>query len=296
MSGEPDELYTLRNLYWLGNYQSAINEANGLNKIPAALQTEKSEYVYRCYLGLGQHHIILSEIKESSSTPISLKAIKLLATYMVDPSTREHVVSQLQQWLSDFSMSSNNTLQIIAATLYMYEDNVKDAIKSIRNGVTMEQNALLVQLYLRMDRLDLAQKQVKQMKTTDEDHILSMLASAWTLLCTAGKSQEAGYIYDELIDKYGGSPTLINGLAISKMHQGSFEEAETLLLEALGKAPSDPDSLANIIATSQHLGRAPEVIMRYLSQLRSKAPGHPLVASLTTFEGAFDRVAATLQA
>lgn len=46
----------------------------------------------------------------------------------------------------------------------------------------MYRKALLVQLYLRMDRLDLADKQVKQMKGMDEDSTLSMLASAWTHL------------------------------------------------------------------------------------------------------------------
>lgn len=67
---DPDELYTLRNLFWLGNYQLAINEANSLNKLPAHLVTEKQEFVYRCYVALEQYHIVLSEIKDSPKTPI----------------------------------------------------------------------------------------------------------------------------------------------------------------------------------------------------------------------------------
>ena len=58
--------------------QLAINEANGLNRLPSHLTTEKEEYVYRSYLALGQHHIILNEIKDGTNTPISLQAIKLL--------------------------------------------------------------------------------------------------------------------------------------------------------------------------------------------------------------------------
>jgi coatomer protein complex subunit epsilon len=76
---EPDELYTLRNLFWLGSFQLAINEGNSL-RLPANLVTEKEEYVYRSYLALGQFHIILGEIKDTASTPISLRAVKLLAT------------------------------------------------------------------------------------------------------------------------------------------------------------------------------------------------------------------------
>ena len=55
------------------------------------------------------------------------------------------------------------------------------------------------------------------------------------ILLTQGKAQDAAYIYEELIDKYGASATLLNGLAVSKMHQGQFEEAETNLQEALTK-------------------------------------------------------------
>lgn len=42
--------------------------------------------------------------------------------------------------------------------------------------------ALLVQLYLKIDRVDLAQKLVKSMKAVDEDSVLTMLSNAWTTL------------------------------------------------------------------------------------------------------------------
>ena len=54
-----------------------------------------------------------------------------------------------------------------------------------------------------------------------------------------GKALEASYLYDELIDKYGGSSLLLNGLALSKMHLSLFEEAETILNDALTKVPCE---------------------------------------------------------
>ena len=48
-------------------------------------------------------------------------------------------------------------------------------------------------------------------------------------------AQDAAYVYEELIDKFGGSPLLLNGLAIAKMHQGQYAEAETSLQQALTK-------------------------------------------------------------
>ena len=50
--------------------QAAINEANALTKVNAALRQEKEEYVYRSYLGLGQYHVIVGEISDSPNTPV----------------------------------------------------------------------------------------------------------------------------------------------------------------------------------------------------------------------------------
>lgn len=293
---EPDELYTLRNLFWIGNFQGAINEANGLGRIPPHLVKEKEEFVYRSYLALGQYHIITGEVKDSPNTPINLLSVKLLATYMANPAqNREGVMLQLQEWFNDATASSNPTLQLVGAMLFMQEDNLKDAMKCIHKTCNLEQHALLVQIYLRMHRVDLAEKQVRSMKQIDEDSTLTALATAWVHLAVGGaKAQEAAYLYDELIDKHTGTCMLLNGLAVAKMSGGHFEEAETILQEALTKSQADPDSLANLICCSQHLNRSPEVIARYVAQLKSKSPGHPFLQSLSVFEGAFDRVSSTL--
>ena len=69
---EPDELFTLRTLFWLGSYQNAINEASANKHIPAALINEKKEYLYRSFLALGQGDVVTSEIKDTSSTPAGI--------------------------------------------------------------------------------------------------------------------------------------------------------------------------------------------------------------------------------
>jgi hypothetical protein len=46
--------------------------------------------------------------------------------------------------------------------------------------------SLRVQLYLRIDRADLAQRELRAMKALDEDSTLSMLATAWVNLAMVG--------------------------------------------------------------------------------------------------------------
>lgn len=283
----------------------AINEANtNLSRVKDSnLLKEKEELVYRSYLALGQYNIILDEIKDTPSTSYGLKGIKLLATYLSNPSSKDAVISTVNDLLLEANTaitatgnSSLNTLAIISSILHMHDDNVKEAMKCVHKAANMEQHALLVQLYIRIDRTDLALKQVKTMKSIDEDNVLTMLASAWVNLATGGsKIQEAAYTYDELIDKYGGTCLLLNGLAVCKMHSGNFDEAESLLNDSLTKSQNDVDTLANLIVVSQHLNRTGDIISRYINLLKAKNPTHSLVTSLGNFESSFDRVAQTLK-
>ena len=155
--------------------------------------------MYRSYLALGQYNVILGEVSEGVAN-VSLKAVRLLASFLSSPKgNKEAVFAQMNEMNKDPAMSSNTTLQLISAILYIHDDNVKDAMRSIYKTSTMEQHALLVQLYLRIDRLDLATKQHKAMKGIDEDSVLTAVAGAWVNLAAGGaKVQEASYTYGKL--------------------------------------------------------------------------------------------------
>lgn len=106
--------------------------------------------------------------------------MKLLARFLEDPSNAELVLMQLNEWLSDFSAASNKTLQTIAATIFTSTDNINEAFRVLGEGSNSEQLAMLVQLHLRINRLDLAQNILKKLKAADEDSALAMMTTAWT--------------------------------------------------------------------------------------------------------------------
>lgn len=292
---EPDELYTLRNRFWLGAFQLAITEGSNLSRLSEAMRVERDEFVYRAYIALGQYGVVTSEIQDSA--PIALQAIKLLATYKEDPEKREMVLMTLNEWLQDGASANSPSVQLVAAMIFLNEDMTKDAIKAVRHGTTMEQVSLLAQIYVKMDRTDLAQKQLRLMQQADEDATLTQLTGCWVNLALGGsKCQEALFVFEELIDKFVSTPLLLNGQACAYLHQGKHEDADRVLVDALSKAPNDPDTLANLITTYYHLDKAEGVVNRYVSQLKTVAPKHPFVAQLNTVTSCFDRVAAQYSA
>jgi coatomer protein complex subunit epsilon len=79
---EPDELYTLRAQYWLGHYQSAVDEARSVSRrpMPPHLKLEREEFLARSYLALGQYDRVSN--RESPGTSI-LSCALFLALFLV---------------------------------------------------------------------------------------------------------------------------------------------------------------------------------------------------------------------
>jgi hypothetical protein len=55
---------------------------------------------------------------------------------------------QLKEWLGESSISSNKTLATVAATIFLNEDNIKEAFKAIKTGSNMEQLVCAVFFYV----------------------------------------------------------------------------------------------------------------------------------------------------
>lgn len=283
MSG-PDALFSIRNFFYLGAYQAAINDSN-IAGLSDSETVERDCLVYRSYIALGSYQLVINEIDDSA--PTSLQAVKLLALYLASGESKEGPLSSLKEWLSDAAIASNPTLQLVAGTIYAHEEDYNEALKYTHGGQTLDLCALNVQIYLKMFRNDHAEKQLKLMQQIDEDHTLTQLANAWLNLALGGaKVQEAYYIFQDFCDRYVQTPLLLNGKAVSCMHMGRFDEAETVLLEALNKDAKDPDTLANLVVCSLHLNKAAS---RYLSQLKMSHPDHVLIRRTTAAEAAFDR-------
>jgi len=284
---ETDELFEIRTAFYIGNYQRCISEAQKL-KVSPELQEEKDILMYRAYIGQRKYAVVLDEIKNSSD---ELLGVRTFADYISDSSKSEKILVELDKKMSGNVDVSKSTFLYMASSIYYLEGNYDATLRTLHQSDALECIALMVQTLLKIDRVDLARKELKRMQDLDEDHILTQIAQAWFNLTMGGdKLQDAFYIFQELCDKFSSTPLLLNGQAACLMAQGKFEDAESVLQEAMNQDSNNSETLINMVVLSQHLGKAPEVGNRYISQLKDSHRSHPWIQEYYSKENEFDRL------
>jgi len=291
---EVDELFEVRNNFYLTNYAVAIQEANTLSDQFLTSEVNKIErdtFLYRSYISQRNYKIVLDEI-DPHKAPLALQAVRTIALYLSNSiENREIVLDSLKTWMGESSSASNPTLLLIYGTVLSLEGNIEEAMRAVHSSHSLEGIALLVQLYIKINRVDLAEKSLKDMQKLDDDATLTQLATAWVCIAQGGnKFIEAFNIYQDLIEKYSTTSALLNGTAVCNLHMKKYAEAEKALNEALEKQPNDPDTLVNLIVVCHHLRKSPQVFERYLKILRSVAPQHGYVTELDRFNTKFDEI------
>ncbi len=198
--------------------QMAINEGSALRLRTDAAKLERDVFVYRAYIGVGNYAVVLDEIKDGARVPVELQAVKLLATYLSSPSSREVAVLTASQWLEDGGApGSNAVVQLIAATIFYHESKFNEALRAIHGLTDLQQCvytrvvppvalcaharhacvtphvrcflsrlcvcgcrvALTIQICLRISRIDVAQRHLKKMQGMDDESTLTQLCGAW---------------------------------------------------------------------------------------------------------------------
>lgn len=134
---ESTELFDLKNYFFIGNYQGAVNEGMSINAktLGEPDKIAREVYIYRSYIAQGNHKFVLNEISDSANT--SLRAVKLLASYYATEN-KDVILSTLKEWFADSATANNSVVQIIGATIYYLEENFEEALRCVYHNGTLE--------------------------------------------------------------------------------------------------------------------------------------------------------------
>jgi len=141
-----------------GAWMRGVSAPDGLPRAPF---DSLCAQIYRSYIALGQYDVVEDEVKEDRET--ALQAVKLLATFKSKPDMKDMVLMTLKEWLTDSSTGNNPTLQTVAGIVYLELGELEEAAKVLHSGTTLEMVSLQVQVYLRMARVDVAEKSLSLM-------------------------------------------------------------------------------------------------------------------------------------
>jgi len=280
---DPDELYTLRAQYWLGHYNLCLDEAKSISRRPMSpvLKEEREEFIQRAQLALGQ------PIAGGDSPALKALLLKSKHDSADDEVTKNSIVDEMKALAA---ANSSPSVQLYASHLYLSHGLTKDALSCVHTGSTMEHSSIVLQIYLKLDRLDLALQQLELMRQLDEDAILTSLAAIHVALAGGSSTaSDAAHHLNSLSEQYGPSPLLLNLSACANCMTGDYAEAEAKLLECKKEAQSPhPDTLVNLIVCSQYLNKPTS---EYVNELMEMMPEHPFLEGLKRVEGAFSREA-----
>ena len=114
-------LFSLRNLFAVGNYQTVINDASSISSMfsPEA-KLEAQSYLYRSYIAQGKYNLVMNDIG-TNNTEAPLQAIYLLASCLSDvqknPNNAASYVAKANALLEEGANRINPIVQVVLATI-----------------------------------------------------------------------------------------------------------------------------------------------------------------------------------
>jgi len=299
---DSSELYHVKQQFILGAYktlvQTPLPDSSSSDYIPRIL------YNARAYIALNEPKSALKLIPEDSEN-IALKAVASLARYVdaADPTKAEAALEELRD-LSveiegedvDGSERDKALVRVLAATAFARAGEVEEALETLGSDTEdLEAVALIVQLYLSINRVDLAKKQFERSKRWAEDDLLLQLIES-TIGLVTGKdnySNTSSFYTEQLGNPSLSSPHLLTARGVTRIMRGEIQEAKSDLEESLEQQKGDVETEA-AYAVAAELGalKKKEADELWL-KLTADYPSHPLVQDMTQKADMFDQYAST---
>ncbi|KAI9720287.1 MAG: hypothetical protein M1828_005750 [Chrysothrix sp. TS-e1954] len=279
------ELVTIHNAFHQGQYQSVVDFDTSTLSESNILSARILKL--RARIQIGQSSVVMSEIQGEAGSNTDLAAVLVLAQHATKPSD-EAVVTRAAQLAKEHG--ENLSVELLCGTVLANAGRREEALALLaKHQGSLDAVALLVQIQLSQNRLDLAQQEVRRARSWAQDNLLVNIAEAWVGLREGGeKYQSAFYVFEELATAPSTSSSRsMLAQAVSELHLGRLPEAEAAMNSALQAAPKDPDVLANAIVLHTILGKTNDA-SDVREQLEGVDSSHEMVVESKRRREAFD--------
>lgn len=270
------ELVNISNHFYQGQWQEVVDFDTSIfsadNALPARV------LVLRARLALGQAEDVLAEVKGAKEP--DLQAIGALAEFQLGKDS----VSKIESLPTD-----NLTVQLVGGTLLQAAGKSEEALALLtQHQGSLEAVAIIAQIHLQQNRIDLAIKEVAAARKWAQDSLLVNLAESWVGLRQGGdKYQQAFYVFEELAQAPSTSSVWsLVSQAVCELHLGRVEEAQAALDQI--KDPN-AEAIANKLVLAAVSGSDTSELTAELQKVNAK---HQLLVDLAEKDELFDKAAA----
>ncbi|KAI0151344.1 coatomer epsilon subunit [Pestalotiopsis sp. NC0098] len=277
------ELVNIHNHFHQAQYQEVVDFDTSVfspeNELPAKV------LVLRAQIAQGQANEVLAETKGASEP--ELQAVAALASQHLGAS--DEAVKTVEDLAA--AHGDNGIVQVVGGAVLQAAGKSEEALALLsQHSGNLEAVALIVQIHLQQNRLDLAQKEVKAARSWAQDSLLVNLAESWVGLREGGeKYQQSFYVFEELAQTPASSSiTSLISQAVTEIHLQRYEEAQAALDQALQKEPQNADALANLVVLKTVTGQDRQ---EAVAALEKAAPSHPLLLDWQEKKSEFEKAA-----
>jgi len=288
-----DELQEVRDNFYVGNYQKAMNLCESFQASSDITQFECDATLARCCLSLMAQDKLKAMM--SSESP-GQRAAAFYHIIMRSP--KEDQKAKAKEKLKEhIAEKQDMSSSLLGANILAMDGNFQDALNLTLAHPTLEMQGLRVFIYLMCNQVGLAEKQVQEMAGANDDAAVYQMASAAVHLAS-GNPEEAYLTYCDLSSKFPlgdgeeASVLLQTGKAVANMQRGMWQEALEDLQRAYAMAPNDPELLVNLCCCMTHMAKKDE-FQQYYDALEKVAPNHPYVKKTQGIKDIFARFKAS---
>ncbi|KAF8630126.1 hypothetical protein AX15_003083 [Amanita polypyramis BW_CC] len=298
---ESSELYHVKQQFVLGAYKSLVDmplpDSSSPDYNPMLL------YKARAYITLNDPQSALKLVDEESGN-VAIKAVRALAGFATaeDDTDKDAALEELRDLAveiegddSEGSARDKALVRVLAATAFVRAGETEEALETLGTDTEdLEAVALLVQIYLSINRPDLAKKQFDRSKKWAEDDLLLQLIESTIGLIT-GKdaySNSSSFYTEQLANPSLTSPHMLTSRGITRILRNEIQEAKSDLEESLEQQKSDAETLAALCTAVSLGGSKKQEAEELWGRLSTERPDHPIVVDVSTRGDLFDQAAA----